>query len=101
MYKRLTEELTKLDMQINQEKTRIVNLETREKFSFLGFDFRSAKTRQGKCGVHITPKMKARTALLTKLKNIFRQFLASSGPTGTSQEPPGVVNRLFIIKSST
>ncbi len=73
-YKRLLEELTKLDLKINQEKTRLVNLETGESFSFLGFDLRRAKTRQGKWGVHITPKIKARTALLTKLKNIFRQF---------------------------
>ncbi len=74
VYKRLLEELGKLDVQINQEKTRLVNLRTGEGISFLGFDLRRAKTRRGKWGVRITPKMKARTALLTKLKNVFRQY---------------------------
>lgn len=74
VYKRLLEELGKLDVQINQEKTRLGNLRTGESFSFLGFDLRRAKTRRGKWGVRITPKMKARTALLTELKNVFRQF---------------------------
>lgn len=73
-YKRLLEELNKLDVQINEEKTRRVNLNTGESFSFLGFDFRRALTRQGKWGVRMTPKMKARTALLSKLKEVFRRF---------------------------
>ena len=72
-YKRLTEEFAKLDVQMNEDKTRRVNLKTGESVSFLGFDFRRAKTKRGKWGVHITPKMKARTALLAKLKDIFRR----------------------------
>lgn len=73
-YRRLLEELAKLDVQINQEKTRRVDLKTGESFSFLGFDFRRSQTRSGKWGVRITPKMKARTALLAKLKDVFRRF---------------------------
>jgi RNA-directed DNA polymerase len=72
-YRRLLEELNKLDVQVNQEKTRIVDLTKDETFSFLGFDFRRVKTLQGKWGVRITPKMKARTALLRKLKEVFRR----------------------------
>ena len=72
-YRRLIEELNKLDVQVNQEKTRIVDLTTDETFSFLGFDFRRVKTLQGKWGVRITPRMKARTALLQKLKEVFRR----------------------------
>ncbi len=71
-YRRLLEELNKLDVQVNQEKTRIVDLSKDETFSFLGFDFRRMKTRQGKVGVRITPRVKARTALLQKLKEVFR-----------------------------
>jgi len=74
VYKRLLEELAKLDVQINEEKARRVNLNTGESFSFLGFDIRRALTRQGKWGVRITPKMKVRTALLSKLKEIFHRF---------------------------
>jgi len=73
-YRRLLEELAKLDLQINVEKTRVVDLTKGESFGFLGFDFRRAKTRNGKWGVRFTPKMKARTELLNELKEVFRNF---------------------------
>ena len=72
-YRRLLEELNKLDVQVNQDKTRIVDLNKDETFSFLGFDFRQVKTLHDKWGVRITPRMKARTALLQKLKDMFRR----------------------------
>lgn len=75
-YRRLLEELAKLDIQVNAEKTRIVDLIRDETFTFLGFDFRRVKTRQGKWGVRITPTMKARTALLHKLKDVFRRYVS-------------------------
>lgn len=75
-YRRLLEELNKLDVQVNQEKTRIVDLTKDETFIFLGFDFRRVKTLQGKWGVRITPRMKARTVLLQKLKDVFRRHNA-------------------------
>jgi len=75
-YKRLVEELEKLDVQVNQEKTRMVDLTRDETFSFLGFDFRRTKTRRGKWGVRVTPRMKARTALLRKLKDVFRHHIS-------------------------
>lgn len=73
-YKRLLEELEKLDVQLNREKSKLVDLTRGETFSFLGFDFRRAKTRRGKLGVLVTPRMKARTALLGILKEVFRRF---------------------------
>ncbi len=69
--KRLGQELGKLGLKINRDKTRIVDLTRAKTFSFLGFVYRRVKTRQGKWGVSIVPKMKARTALLQKLKEIF------------------------------
>ena len=72
-YKRLKEEFEKLDVQMNQDKTRIVDLTRDETFSFLGFDYRRVKTRRGVWGVRITPRMKARTVLLRKLKDVFRR----------------------------
>jgi RNA-directed DNA polymerase len=71
--KRLVEEFEKLDVQINQEKTRIVDLRRDETFSFLGFDYRRVKTRRGAWGVRVAPRMKARTALLRELKEAFRR----------------------------
>jgi RNA-directed DNA polymerase len=73
-YKRLLEELEKLDVQLNREKSKIVDLTRDEAFSFLGFDFRRVKTRRGKLGVLVTPRMKARTALLERLKDVFSRF---------------------------
>jgi RNA-directed DNA polymerase len=73
-YRRLLEELAKLDLQINVEKTRVVDLTKGESFGFLGFDFRRVKTRNGKWGARFTPKMKARTELLNELKEVFRSF---------------------------
>jgi RNA-directed DNA polymerase len=72
-HNRLVEEFEKLDVQMNQEKTRIVDLSQDETFSFLGFDYRRLRTRRGAWGVRVTPRMKARTTLLRKLKDVFRR----------------------------
>jgi retron-type reverse transcriptase len=42
-YKRLKEELTKLKISLNVEKTKIVDMAKEETFGFLGFDFRLVK----------------------------------------------------------
>ncbi|MEJ2427027.1 MAG: group II intron reverse transcriptase/maturase [Candidatus Thiodiazotropha sp.] len=73
-YKRLRQEFEKLDVQMNQDKTRLVDLTRDGTFSFLGFDYRRVKTRRGVWGVRTTPRMKARTALLRKLKDVFRRY---------------------------
>ena len=73
-YKRLVEEFEKLDVQMNHDKTRIVNLTRDETFSFLGFDYRRVRTRRGVWGVRVTPRMKARTAVLKKIKEVFRRY---------------------------
>jgi len=72
-YKRLAEEFDKLDVQMNQDKTRVVDLTQDQTFSFLGFDYRRRQTRRKVWGVSVTPRMKARTALLQKLKDVFRR----------------------------
>ncbi len=73
-YQRLLEELAKIDVQLNTEKTRLVDLTQGETFSFLGFNFRRVKTRREKWGVLIMPTMKARNSLLSKLKEEFRRY---------------------------
>ena len=52
-YKRLLEELAKLDVELNRDKTRRVDLAKGESFSFLGFEVRRVKTRRGKWGGQI------------------------------------------------
>lgn len=74
VYRRLLEELAKLDVELNHDKTRRIDLAKGGSFSFLGFDFRRSRTRRGVMGVRYAPTMKARTALLGKLKEVFRRF---------------------------
>ncbi len=75
-YWRLLEELARLDVKVNEEKTQVVDLTKGESFSFLGFDIRRIITLSGKLGVRITPRMKARTNLLRNLKEIFQRFMS-------------------------
>jgi RNA-directed DNA polymerase len=71
--KRLREELGKLRVEINAEKTRIVDLRKGESFGFLGFEFRRVRSLNGRWRPQYTPKLKKRTALLAKLREIFRR----------------------------
>ncbi len=61
--KRLREELAELQVEINEEKSRIVDLGRGGSFGFLGFDFRRIRSRRGAWRAHYTPKLKKRTAL--------------------------------------
>ena len=74
VYRRLLEELAKLDVCINEEKTRLADLMKGD--SFLGFDIRRVRTLSKKWGVLITPRMKARTNLLRNLKEVFQRFVS-------------------------
>jgi RNA-directed DNA polymerase len=71
---RLREELDKLHVEVNEEKSRTVDLAKRGSFGFLGFDFRRVRSLRGAWRAQLTPKLKKRTALLRKLKGIFRRF---------------------------
>ncbi|MGY4169616.1 RNA-directed DNA polymerase [Bradyrhizobium sp. USDA 4529] len=71
--KRLREEFTKLQVEVNDEKSRIVDLERGESFGFLGFDFRYLRSLRGAMRPYYTPKLKKRTALLRGLKEVFRR----------------------------
>lgn len=72
--RRLREEFARLGVEINEEKSRLVDLERGESFGFLGFDFRRVATRQGRWRAHYTPKLKKRTALMRTVKEMFRRY---------------------------
>lgn len=78
--KRLREELVKLQVEINEEKSRIVDLARGDSFMFLGFEFRRILSRKGAWRPNYTPKLKKRTALLGKLRDVFQRF--ASQPVG-------------------
>jgi RNA-directed DNA polymerase len=71
--RRLRAELAKLQVEINEEKSRVVDLCRGESFGFLGFDFRRVLSLRGVWRARYTPKLKKRTALLRKLKDVFRR----------------------------
>ena len=72
--RRLREELAALQVEVNEEKSRIVDLSRGESFGFLGFDFRRIRSERGVWRANCTPKLKKRTALLRKLKGVFRRY---------------------------
>ena len=62
-----------LQVEINDENSRTVDLERGECFGFLGFDFRYLRSLRGALRPHYTPKLKKRTALMRELKEVFRR----------------------------
>jgi RNA-directed DNA polymerase len=71
---RLRQELAKLQVEVNEDKSATVDLAQGESFGFLGFDFRRVRALNGARRPHFTPKLKKRTALVGKLRDIFRRF---------------------------
>jgi RNA-directed DNA polymerase len=72
--------MAKLRVEINEEKSRVVDLAKGGSFSFLGFEYRRILGRNRKWRSHHAPKLKRRTALLAKLGEVFRQRV--SKPVG-------------------
>jgi RNA-directed DNA polymerase len=71
---RLREELAKLEVEVNKEKSRTVDLEKGESFGFLGFDFRLVRNRSGTRRLLRTPKLKKRTELIERIRVVFRSL---------------------------
>jgi RNA-directed DNA polymerase len=72
--RRLREEFAKLDLDLNEEKSRIVDLSRGEAFGFLGFAFRRVRSLRGVWRPQYTPKLRQRTAVLGKLREVFRRY---------------------------
>jgi RNA-directed DNA polymerase len=72
--RRLREELAKLDLRLNEVKSRVVDLTQEEVFGFLGFTFRRLRSRRGRWWVFLAPALKKRTALVRKLQEVFRRW---------------------------
>ena len=78
--KRLREELARLRVEINEDKSRTIDLTKGGSFAFLGFEYRLVLGRNQKWRPQFVPKMKKRTALFAKLREVFRQHV--SQPVG-------------------
>ena len=78
--KRLREELELLQVAMNEDKSRTVDLAKGDSFGFLGFEFRRVRSLRGVWRPQYGPQMKTRSALLRKLKKVFRRY--RSQPVG-------------------
>jgi RNA-directed DNA polymerase len=76
---RLQEQFALIGVELNQEKTKVVNLLRGEAFGFLGFDLRRVSKRDGNGYlILMTPKKKARQAVKAKIRDIIRRGGATS-----------------------
>jgi group II intron reverse transcriptase/maturase len=70
---RLEEQLAPLGVELNREKTQVVDTLTGEAFGFLGFDLRRVRKRNGQgYFILMTPKKKARQAIKAKIRETIR-----------------------------
>ena len=84
---RLREQLVPLGVELNAEKTKVVDTLTGDSFGFLGFDLRRVLNReQSRHYILMTPKKKARSAIKAKIREIIRR--------GGSTPAKGLVKRL-------
>jgi group II intron reverse transcriptase/maturase len=68
---RLQEQIAPLGVELNTEKTRVVNTLQGEAFGFLGFDLRRVRKQSGDgYFILMTPKKKARKAVKAKIRDI-------------------------------
>jgi hypothetical protein len=83
---RLYEHLAPLGVEVNAEKTRMVNLLAGEALGFLGGEFRRVqkRTRDGYF-ILLTPRKKARLALKARIRDLFRQAGATPLPAVIAQ----------------
>lgn len=70
---RLQEQLVPLGVELNKEKTKVVDLLRGDAFGFLGFDLRRVRKRERNGHfILMTPKKKARKAIKAKIRDLIR-----------------------------
>jgi RNA-directed DNA polymerase len=86
--RRLREARAKLDVQLNEEKRRIVDLRRGESVGFVGVDVRRGRAWRGRWRPPSTPQPKARTAWLRELKEVFRRARSQPVDRGIAASTP-------------
>ena len=77
--KRLREELELLQVVVNEDKSRTVDLAKGDSFGFLGFEFRRVRSLRGVWRPQYSPQMKTRSALLRNSRSIPTLSIATVG----------------------
>ncbi|HEX2714756.1 MAG TPA: group II intron reverse transcriptase/maturase [Candidatus Acidoferrales bacterium] len=70
--RRVREELAKLGIPVNEEKSQVLDLERGETFTFLGFEFSRVRSHRGVWRPQFTPARHKRAELRQKLREVFR-----------------------------
>jgi RNA-directed DNA polymerase len=71
--RRLREELDKLEIKINEEKTKAIDLLKGESFTYLGFDCKLLTSPKGKKFLLRTPRLKKRKEILEKIRQVIQK----------------------------
>jgi len=83
---RLQEQFALIGVELNREKTKVVNTLNGEAFGFLGFDLRRVRKRKGEGHfLLMTPKKKARKAIKAKIRDIIAHGGATPAPALVKQ----------------
>jgi RNA-directed DNA polymerase len=72
--RRIKEEIAMLQVELNEEKSKVVDLTKGESFSFLGYDFRRIRSNNGKWRPLYTPQQQKRKKLLDELQRVFATY---------------------------
>jgi len=86
--KRLREELAKLRVEINEEKSRMVDLAKGGTFSFLGFEYRRILGRNRKWRPYYAPKQKKRNSAVGKAERGVSPKCQSARGAGDRADQP-------------
>ena len=99
--KRLREELELLQVEVNEDKSRTVDLAKGESFGFLGFEFRRVRSRRGVWRPHYTPQNKeADRAVAQAQGDIPTVSVATGGTGGDDHQPdPAGVGELLRVRA--
>jgi group II intron reverse transcriptase/maturase len=83
---RLQEQFALIGVELNREKTKVVNTLNGEAFGFLGFDLRRVRKRKGEGHfLLMTPKKKARKAIKATIRDIIARGGATPAPVVVKQ----------------
>jgi RNA-directed DNA polymerase len=73
-FRRLSEEMNKLKVKLNTQKTKIVNVNNNETFTFLGFEYRKITMNNGKKLIQIRPPKDKVKKYMTKIKEALSEY---------------------------
>ena len=86
--KRLREELELLQVVVNEDKSRTVDLAKGDSFGFLGFEFRRVRSLRGVWRPQYSPQMKTRSAFVAKAQEDIPTLSIATGGTGGGDHQP-------------